>query len=219
MSKLEVDAIEPQSGTTLTLGASGDTVTIPSGVTLSGTTLSGTSLALTGNIGIGGATPTISGTGITFPATESASTNANTLDDYEEGTFTPGFTGSTTAPSGVNYFSRNGYYIKIGRQVSVSMWLDLQSWSSAPTGTAAIGGLPFTSSNVTNGYHAFTVGYSAGFNTDNAPQAVFVGANQSILTLSKNATSDSRNNLLTGVVSASMNGTESIIVSGTYFTG
>ena len=34
MSKLEVDAIEPQSGTTLTLGASGDTITIPSGATL-----------------------------------------------------------------------------------------------------------------------------------------------------------------------------------------
>ena len=34
MSKIEVDAIEPQSGTSLTLGASGDTVSIPSGVTL-----------------------------------------------------------------------------------------------------------------------------------------------------------------------------------------
>jgi hypothetical protein len=39
MSKLEVDAIEPQSGTTLTLGASGDTITIPSGATLSLTSL------------------------------------------------------------------------------------------------------------------------------------------------------------------------------------
>jgi hypothetical protein len=37
MSKLEVDAIEPQSGTTLTIGASGDTITIPSGATLSST--------------------------------------------------------------------------------------------------------------------------------------------------------------------------------------
>ena len=36
MSKLEVDAIEPQSGTTLTLGASGDTVALGSGVTTSG---------------------------------------------------------------------------------------------------------------------------------------------------------------------------------------
>jgi len=34
MSKIEVDAIEPQSGTSLTIGASGDTVTVPSGVTL-----------------------------------------------------------------------------------------------------------------------------------------------------------------------------------------
>jgi hypothetical protein len=33
MSKIEVNAIEPQSGTTLTVGASGDTVTVPSGVT------------------------------------------------------------------------------------------------------------------------------------------------------------------------------------------
>jgi len=33
MSKIEVDAIEPQSGTSLTIGASGDTVTVPSGVT------------------------------------------------------------------------------------------------------------------------------------------------------------------------------------------
>ena len=34
MSKIEVDQVDPQSGTTLTLGTSGDTVTIPSGVTL-----------------------------------------------------------------------------------------------------------------------------------------------------------------------------------------
>jgi len=32
MSKLEVDAIEPQSGTTLTIGASGDTVALGNGV-------------------------------------------------------------------------------------------------------------------------------------------------------------------------------------------
>jgi hypothetical protein len=36
MSKIEVNAIEPQCGTTLTLGASGDTLSLPSGVTLSG---------------------------------------------------------------------------------------------------------------------------------------------------------------------------------------
>ena len=35
MSKIEVDAVEPQSGTSLTLGASGDTITIPAGATIS----------------------------------------------------------------------------------------------------------------------------------------------------------------------------------------
>jgi hypothetical protein len=35
MSKIEVNAIEPQCGTNLTLGASGDTIIIPSGATIS----------------------------------------------------------------------------------------------------------------------------------------------------------------------------------------
>jgi len=34
MSKIEVNTIEPQSGTTVTLGASGDTLSVPSGATL-----------------------------------------------------------------------------------------------------------------------------------------------------------------------------------------
>ena len=34
-------------------------------------------------IGVGGATAAASGAGITFPASQSASSNANTLDDYE----------------------------------------------------------------------------------------------------------------------------------------
>ena len=34
MSKIEVDQVDPQSGTTLTLGTSGDTVNVPSGVTI-----------------------------------------------------------------------------------------------------------------------------------------------------------------------------------------
>ena len=49
MSKIEVDTIEPQSGTTVTLGASGDTITVPSGTTLnvSSATLSGITQGIT----------------------------------------------------------------------------------------------------------------------------------------------------------------------------
>ena len=52
MSKLEVDKIDPQSGTALEIGSSGDTVTIPSGVTLDAsnatTTLPATVVTTTG---------------------------------------------------------------------------------------------------------------------------------------------------------------------------
>ena len=52
MSKIEVDQVDPQSGTTLTLGTSGDTVSIPSGVTLAnaGTVTGIPTSALTGTI-------------------------------------------------------------------------------------------------------------------------------------------------------------------------
>jgi hypothetical protein len=67
MSKLEVDAIEPQSGTTLTIGASGDSVNIASGATITDFTSTGiddnaTSTAITidssNRVGIGTASPT-----------------------------------------------------------------------------------------------------------------------------------------------------------------
>lgn len=62
-------------------------------------------------IGVGGATPSASGAGITFPATASLSSNVNTLDDYEEGTFTP--------VSGTNISVTYAYYTKIGRVVTI----------------------------------------------------------------------------------------------------
>ena len=85
MSKIEVDAIEPQSGTTLTIGANGDTVNIASGATITDFTSTGiddnaTSTAITidssENIGIGTVSPADTlniGVGTKFRATHSAS--------------------------------------------------------------------------------------------------------------------------------------------------
>ena len=101
----------------------------------------------TGNIGIG-VTPAGTGgclqlkSGVTFPATQVASSDANTLDDYEEGTWTIGLTfggGST----GITTSSNTGRYTKIGRQVTVVGRLKLTSKGSS-TGSAVITGLPFT---------------------------------------------------------------------------
>jgi hypothetical protein len=100
----------------------------------------------TNSISVGGATPSSSGAGITFPATQSASSNANTLDDYEEGTWTPAVTFGGGA-TGVTYGSFNtGTYTKIGRIVTVVGNLDLTSKGSS-TGNISITGLPFSGSN------------------------------------------------------------------------
>jgi hypothetical protein len=113
-------------------------------ITLDGTngvtTNSGTLISAS-TIGVGGATPSTSGAGITFPATQSASTDANTLDDYEEGTWTCTITmgsGSATLSSGANI----GAYTKIGRQVTITGLFNINAVSS-PSGTFTLNGLPF----------------------------------------------------------------------------
>jgi len=91
-------------------------------------------------IGVGGATPSASGAGITFPATQSASTNANTLDDYEEGTFTPTFSSATGS---LTSYTSSGRYTKIGNQVSIFFCVRITTVGTAG-GVASIGNFPFT---------------------------------------------------------------------------
>jgi hypothetical protein len=107
----------------------------------------------TGNIGVGGTTPTSSGAGITFPATLSASSNANTLDDYEEGTWTPSLGGTTT------YTVQSGNYTKIGRLVNIRCNIEV---NLIGTGSAfEISGLPFATFTTATGNPAASgsVGY------------------------------------------------------------
>jgi len=100
-------------------------------------------------IGIGGATPSTSGAGITFPATQSASSDANTLDDYEEGTFTPVLTASGYT---FTFGSQSGLYTKIGNCVTFKIYL-VSVYSSGSGGASGyITGLPFTSSNLAGNY-------------------------------------------------------------------
>jgi len=98
------------------------------------TTNSGTLISAT-TIGVGGATPSTSGAGITFPATQSASTNANTLDDYEEGTWSPSIGGNAT------YITNSGFYRKIGSLVFISGYMLVQTRGTGSD--SIISGLPF----------------------------------------------------------------------------
>jgi hypothetical protein len=92
------------------------------------------------SVALNGAVPQ-TGTGITFPATQSASTDANTLDDYEEGTWTVSLSGATTT----TYASRNASYVKIGRMVRIGF--NIQITSIGNGSATVLAGLPFTCSS------------------------------------------------------------------------
>jgi hypothetical protein len=137
----------PASGTaTFTLSAPATntdrTLTLPDAagtIQVSGNPISGTTGTFTGLVDISAA-----GAGqIAFPATQNASANANTLDDYEEGTWTPAFIGGGT----VTYqtASTQGRYTKIGRIVCASGVVT----STALTSSSALVtiSLPFTVAN------------------------------------------------------------------------
>jgi hypothetical protein len=93
--------------------------------------------------------------GLTFPVTQVASADPNTLDDYEEGTWTPTVVGTATAGT-VAYSNRIGNYVKTGRFVTATGTV---GWSAGTgTGDLQITGLPFTT-NASTGFASVSFGY------------------------------------------------------------
>ena len=102
----------------------------------------------TGNLVIG-----TSGKGIDFSATSdgSGTMTSEVLDDYEEGTWTASLTGNGSAPS--TAATATGTYTKIGRQVTVHVYLANKNTSGA-SGEMQVTGLPFNPSQSTTGVYA-----------------------------------------------------------------
>ena len=101
---------------------------------------------------IGGNT-SATGTGIAFPATQSASSDVNTLDDYEEGTWNP-VLGGSGGITGQTYGFRQGKYTKVGNVVTCVLLIQLTAKGTI-TGNLQLQGLPFPVS----GYPAFSAAY------------------------------------------------------------
>lgn len=101
---------------------------------------SGSGLVLNNLFDISGA----AGGQVKFPATQNPSSDANTLDDYEEGLsgWTPGVGGSG-GQTGQVYTLQLGNYLKIGKFVYVNYAVVLSTLGTI-TGNAIITGLPFT---------------------------------------------------------------------------
>ena len=123
--------------------------------------------------------------GITFPATQVASSDANTLDDYEEGTFVPTMAGTTGAGTGT-YSIQTGFYTKIGNTVFFRLRLD---WSAhTGTGSIIIDQLPFVSSSTANSFSSISIGYLNNIAlTASSIATALIGANQAFVTLQQYA--------------------------------
>ena len=143
-----------------------------------------TTPSFTTTIGVGAATASASGAGITFPATQSASSDANTLDDYEEGTWTPSVGGTAT------YTARYGRYVKVGKMVTVQYLIAINTIGTGSTNQ--LQGLPFTSESIgsvqTGGVSYFSsIGnarYWLGFYVENnATTMQFVSTTGSVTTV------------------------------------
>ncbi len=118
--------------------------------------------------------------GLTFPATPVLSADPNTLDDYEEGNWTPTY--FSNGLSGVTYSTlRRGRYVKLGKVVFI--WLYIATTGLTVTGSSddvAIAGLPFAPENVYDGPGVITISRSFSFVTNAPsycyPSTLFTGA-------------------------------------------
>ena len=87
------------------------------------------------------------GTGIAFPAAQVASADPNTLDDYEEGTWTPTLNFVTAGDLSVTYTAQSGRYTKVGNMVTFAVRVVLATFShSTASGALRLTNLPFTPS-------------------------------------------------------------------------
>jgi len=127
---------------------------------------------------------TVHCSGVNFPDSQSASADANTLDDYEEGTFTPTIT-TGSGSAGLNASFSAGEYTKIGNLVTAiyKIRIGTRSTSPAPSGTLDIA-LPFTAGSGTGANSSSGTGVLIGeFNgdTDGTLVALASGSDASIL--------------------------------------
>ena len=155
--------------------------------------------------------------GVNFPDDASAnpSSDANTLDNYEEGYHEPTLTGSSTAGTiGLSSGSNTLSYTKIGRQVTVNGLLGITSVSGSPAGSLKIT-LPFTIADLTDNSGRF-MGNAMVLSTtnDNVNQQSAIGVEgDAFVKIFRTNT-----NNLSEDVAEELGGDEYIYVGFTYFT-
>jgi hypothetical protein len=162
-------------------------------------------------IGVGGATPSASGSGISFPATQSASSDANTLDDYEEGTWTP-VLGGSGGTSGQAYSFQNARYTKVGNRVICNLIVKISTVGTI-TGNLEIQGLPFTSDATVNYQSSAPCTYFEAMNTSQIFIGGFVNTNSTTIGLYK---ASSAITSITAMTESDLAGNSVLIIATSY---
>jgi hypothetical protein len=145
-----------------------------------------------------------------------ANADPQTLDDYEEGTFTPqvAFGGTAIESAGTpgTYASRNGYYTKKGREVSfvLSILLSAKPSGANSTGVFTVKNLPFVSASNSNNETAVSLRFG-GLAYTGMAQA-YLPSNSTAIQISQVVEAGTVTNSDDTKVSATM----SLIISGTY---
>jgi hypothetical protein len=193
----------PLAGTeVLPIVQSGATKQVSVADLTAGRAISATQLTLTtGNLIVA------NGQGVDFSATPGTGTS-ELLDDYEEGTFLPTISGSTTAGTGT-YNAAGGLYTKVGNLATVQIYINLASHTG--TGNILVTGLPFTSASGANSYGSATIGYldNCALVALNYPLA-FISPSVTFINLAQSPTGGGALNLV------AMDTSFSIMIAATY---
>jgi len=125
-----------------------------------------------------------SGGGIDFSATgtapnkSSGTTPAHILDEYETGEWTPAWTSGVTASS---YTEQTGFYTRIGNRVEATCYIRTAAGSTTAAAAADIGGLPYTSSNVSRSESGGYIIYQDGYMGSVSDANVWITQNNTII--------------------------------------
>ena len=130
------------------------------------------------------------GSGIDFSAvpdgSRSVTTDGNKLDDYEAGTWTPYFQGSSTHPT-QSYVTQNGTYVKVGNLVHCEFDLQMASSGiSAGSGFLLVAGIPFQKDSVLQTYGIpASFGYTVNLGSNNPTDAYMASSTSYIYLMNR----------------------------------
>ena len=186
-----------------------NTVTTQGGITVGTTaTVAGDITLTNGNIVVA------SGKGIDFSATAGTGTS-ELFADYEEGTWTPTYVPATGSFATITYNNFGAWYVKIGRQVTVSANIRTTNVdATGASGILRIGGLPFTTGAMRGAGSCSTVTLWNG----NHPSSIGIDQNSTLLNMSYRTTANGNDTLMnvTDISTGANTNYNTIWVNATY---